>query len=123
MAAGKGVDIVCDCQNMDGKVKDADFDNVLFTNTIEHLFYPYSAISEIYRVLKLGGYCYATCPVEGYPYHEDPVDTMLRLSTLEDWKKYFNSAKWEIDLFKRVRAYRESFNRVDEVSLIRAKKI
>lgn len=123
MVEGEGVDIICDCQDMRRKVGDKIYDAVLFTNTIEHLFYPHSAISEIYRVLKSKGVCYASCPSTGYPYHEDPIDTMLRIATLEDWQRFFISGRWEIDLFKVIKSYRTNLHRVDEVTIIRANKL
>ena len=120
---GDGVDIVCDCQDMSREIKDETYDVVLFFNTLEHLFYTDKAILEIYRVLKPKGLCFSSCPAEDYPYHEDPVDTMLRLSTLVEWRDHFKETAWTIDVFKIVKSYRSQFNRLDVVSLIRANKI
>lgn len=119
---GTGIDIVADCQDM-YMIIDESYDIVFFFNALEHLWEPEKAVAEIYRILKLGGVCYASAPAEGYPYHEDPIDTLLRLTTMQDWKRFFVSSKWEIFLFKFLNEYRDVYHRLDTVSIIGVRKI
>ncbi len=53
--------------------KDGEFDNILVTEVIEHIFNPEQIISELNRVLKPGGMCLLTCPFN-WPEHEQPWD-------------------------------------------------
>ena len=120
--AGKGVDIVCDCQDMKKSIKNKSYDIVFFFNAIEHLLKPSMAVKEIHRVLKDGGICYASAPAENYPYHEDPIDTMLRMSSLGDWRRFFTEDKWNITIFKLLKVFRNQYNRIDGVTIIKAIK-
>jgi SAM-dependent methyltransferase len=80
-----GIDIVANVTDM-GNISDETYDIVLFFNGLEHIAKPKRAIKEIFRVLKKCGVLLASCPAE-YVYHPDPIDTMLRLKTSEDWQK------------------------------------
>jgi len=116
---GTGIDIVANCQDM-YMIRDRFYDIVFFFNAMEHLWEPEKAVAEIYRILKPEGICYATVPAEGYPYHEDPIDTMLRMSTVKDWKAFFTEDKWKIILFKVLKEYRIRYGRVDTITVIQA---
>ena len=122
MEKGEGVDIVADCQDMRQVIRDGYFEVVLFLNTLEHLLRPDQALVEIYRVLAVGGSCFASVPAFDYPYHEDPLDTLLRLSNLEDWRRYFTREKWAIVNFKLVTDSRLQPPRLDQVTIIKAIK-
>ena len=50
---GPGVDVVGDVYHL--PFKDEQFDNILCTEVLEHLPLPQTAISEMTRVLKIGG--------------------------------------------------------------------
>jgi len=40
------------------------FDMVIHLDVMEHLFNPFDALTEIYRTLKKGGFCFFTAPTE-----------------------------------------------------------
>ncbi|MCO6498454.1 MAG: class I SAM-dependent methyltransferase [Chitinophagaceae bacterium] len=52
---------------------DGEYDNVLTTEVIEHVFNPDEIIKELNRVLKPGGLLLLTCPF-AWPEHEQPWD-------------------------------------------------
>lgn len=54
-------------------VEDESFDSVVCTQVLEHLKNPNQAVSEIYRILKKGGYCLITVP-QINELHEEPHD-------------------------------------------------
>lgn len=64
--------------------KDGSFDRVLCLSLLEHVESPVTVIYEVFRVLVLGGCAVFECPAI-YPYHPDPIDTMLRPKTEGDW--------------------------------------
>lgn len=43
---------------------DDSFDFVIHLDVLEHLYNPFTALSEIHRTLKVGGYCLFTAPTE-----------------------------------------------------------
>jgi len=92
----KGVDIVCDCQDM-GIVDNNSYDVVIFTSGIEHLEFPKKALKEIKRVLKEDGFMVCSAPGV-YPEHNDPFDNMLRFPTRESWVSYLGK-DWVIESF------------------------
>jgi SAM-dependent methyltransferase len=118
-----GVDIVNDCTNM-VDVENNQFDIVFFFEGIEHIIDVSKALSEIYRVLKDDGVLYASAPGV-YPKHDDPIDTLLRLPSLESWERVLGSA-WIIDCFEKTqpvpakRSYR--FDKLVYSTTIRASK-
>lgn len=118
-----GVDIVNDCTNMID-IEDHKYDIVLFFSSIEHIAAPSKALSEIQRVIKNDGLLYASAPGV-YPRHNDPIDTMLRLSTCESWKSILGN-QWRIELFRKTRPIPAkpsySFKELVYVTVIRARK-
>ncbi len=68
---GQGVDIVADAHQL--PFKDEKFDNVLCTEVLEHLHSPHLAISEMKRVLKLGGKLILSTRFI-FPLHDVPND-------------------------------------------------
>ena len=66
-----GVDIVGSV--LDLPIPDSSVAGVLFQGVIEHIGSPEKAISEIYRVLKPGGYLYVEAPFLQH-FHYDPED-------------------------------------------------
>ena len=69
--AGQDVDILADIHNMSDIVGRERFDIVISCSTFEHIQYPWIAVVEICRVLKLGGLVFVqthqTFPVHAYP--------------------------------------------------------
>lgn len=89
----EGVDLV-------GDVLDANFqdtlsahqpDVLLCCNILEHLTDPQMFADACAKLVRPGGYMIVSVPLS-YPYHADPVDTMLRL-TPEQLRTFFPS--WE----------------------------
>ncbi|MBU3926059.1 class I SAM-dependent methyltransferase [Patescibacteria group bacterium] len=68
----KDVDVVADVHNL-SMFKDAEFENVLCTEALEHFYNPFLAISEIKRVLKKNGILILTTRFI-FPLHEVPND-------------------------------------------------
>ncbi len=64
-------DIVCDLHKI--KWKNSDFDTVIATEVLEHLYDPQKAVNEIFRVLKPGGVAILSTRFI-YKYHPDPHD-------------------------------------------------
>jgi SAM-dependent methyltransferase len=72
MFAGPGVDLVADAHDMH-MVADDSVDCVVTVSTLEHVRYPQQVVSEIYRILKPGGFVYINVPFV-FPFHADPDD-------------------------------------------------
>lgn len=53
--------------------KEGSFDSVLCTQVLEHVSNPFTTMSEIHRVLRVGGYAVLTMPAL-WPLHEEPYD-------------------------------------------------
>lgn len=119
---GTGVHIVGDCHDLH-MIGTGSYDIVFFFNSIEHLWNPTRAVSEIHRVLKSEGTCYASAPATGYSYHEDPIDTMLRLSSVKDWREFFPESMWDVIYFKFLEEYRLVYHRMDSVTVIQLVKL
>jgi SAM-dependent methyltransferase len=68
---GSGTDVVCDVTTL--PIRDASVDLVVSTGVLEHVAREKEFISEIRRVLKLGGTAYIEIPFL-QQYHEDPID-------------------------------------------------
>jgi SAM-dependent methyltransferase len=66
-----GLDVVGDLQRM--PVRDAAFDAVLCTETLEHLTDPESFLRETARVLRSGGRLFLTAPLH-FKEHQEPHD-------------------------------------------------
>lgn len=59
-------------------------DVVLCCNILEHVENPATVLHSAYRALKKGGHIFIESPT-AYPYHADPIDTMFRIGTTEEW--------------------------------------
>src|SRR3989339_113906 len=68
---GRGVDVVADAHDL--PFEDGKFDIILCTEVLEHLHSPHVAISEMKRVLKVGGKLILTTRFI-FPIHDDPGD-------------------------------------------------
>lgn len=70
-----------------------EFDFFLFNQTIEHLYNPFEAIKQIYKIIKPGGYVFTSVPTLNIP-HMTPIHfngyTPMGLAVL------FKSANFEI---------------------------
>ena len=67
----EGVDYLVDIHN--AGIKSNTFDTIIATEVLEHLYNPFKAVDEIYRILKPNGYLIATTRFI-YPYHGEPDD-------------------------------------------------
>lgn len=117
---GEGIDIVADCRDI--PLDDDSVDVILFFNLLEHVLRPHQVIDEIYRVLNQSGVCYASAPGADYPFHPDPIDTHLRLSTLEEWEEFFPSKLWDITLFECGKVYHAGHKKHLLISIVRVEK-
>jgi ubiquinone/menaquinone biosynthesis C-methylase UbiE len=50
------------CQNNSDLIPDEKFDIIICTEVLEHTLQPFSAVNEIYRILKVGGLCFISTP-------------------------------------------------------------
>ncbi len=70
---GEGVDIVGDVHKLSDYITSEHFDLVYCISVFEHLLFPWKAVLEINKVMKIGSYLYiSTHPV--WPEHEMPWD-------------------------------------------------
>jgi ubiquinone/menaquinone biosynthesis C-methylase UbiE len=60
---------------------DETFNKVIFSEVLEHVKNPQRVLSEIRRVLKVGGILLITVPNEKYPFLYDPVNRILETTT------------------------------------------
>ena len=67
-----GLDAVCDLHAL--PLKDNSVPFILCTQTLEHLNRPQLALSEMFRVLSVGGTIYCTLPFIGDAHHQEPYD-------------------------------------------------
>lgn len=81
---GDGVDIVGDVHDVGllERLAESQPDVLLLTNTLEHVPDPAEFAAACGRLLKPGGWAVVTVP-RSYPYHADPIDTLLRPSPQE----------------------------------------
>ncbi|MDA9894027.1 class I SAM-dependent methyltransferase [bacterium] len=75
----EGVDIVGDLTSDDfiNQLKSEKYDGILCSNLLEHLDNPIKITSSFSKLLSDNGVAIITVPYN-YPYHLDPIDTMLR---------------------------------------------
>ncbi|NUM47374.1 MAG: class I SAM-dependent methyltransferase, partial [Anaerolineales bacterium] len=66
------IDIVADIQNMKN-VESDKFDTIICTQVLEHVPNPFSAVDELYRILRPGGRLFITVPFLNN-YHMEPDD-------------------------------------------------
>lgn len=78
---GRGVDIVADATDM--PIEDNQYDVVICCSAAEHTTEPQKLVDECWRVLKEDGVLIFSVPAD-YPYHEDPIDTMLRIHSEDE---------------------------------------
>lgn len=76
---GPGVDIVGDLNSKDfvSRLAHMGFKSVMCSNMLEHVREPNKIISNLLSIVPRGGYLFVSCPYS-YPFHPDPIDTMLR---------------------------------------------
>lgn len=81
-----------DLHTISNSFKD-EFDFFLFSQTLEHLYNPFAAVADIYKIVKPGGYVFTSVPTLNIP-HMTPIHfggfTPMGLSVM------FKSAGFEI---------------------------
>lgn len=89
--SGEGVDMVGDLmdESFIQKLQAVEFNMILCSNLLEHVVDPDRICDSLLQISKPGGYLIITIPFR-YPYHYDPIDTMLR-PTPEKLYKMFPS--------------------------------
>lgn len=77
--AGPGIDLVGDLADPDffAFLAAEGFRSVLCANLLEHVPEPAVVAGRLVALLPEGGHLLVTCP-RRFPYHPDPIDTMLR---------------------------------------------
>ena len=78
---GPGVDVICSIYDLRDKFDENSIDAILCCDVFEHLPDPFSAINEIYHILKSGGKLFLTVPFN------------YRLHGSESTKDYFRYTK------------------------------
>ena len=72
------VDVIAYGENL--PFKDEEFDYVISSHVIEHIFDPIAAIKEWLRVIKPGGYVFTIAPLKQYvPYEHRPITQLSEL--------------------------------------------
>jgi SAM-dependent methyltransferase len=89
------VDVICPVTDL--KFPDEQFDTILCTQVLEHVFEHNKMMSEIYRVLKPGGHIILTVPFV-WELHEEPFDFFRY--TKHALKELFEHSGFEIDYIK-----------------------
>lgn len=81
MKAAEGVDEVGDILDpaFRARLREYDASLLVCSNLLEHLTDPQSFANACAELVKEGGYGLFSVPLS-YPYHPDPIDTMLRLT-------------------------------------------
>lgn len=84
LKAADGVDEVGDVLDpaFRERMRDYEADVMICSNLLEHLTDPRTFAAACGDLVKPGGHCLITVPYS-YPYHPDPIDTMLRPSPQE----------------------------------------
>lgn len=68
---GPGVNYVADIHDL--KMISDSFDTIVMTEVLEHLYNPFLAVDQLYRICKPGGVVIASTRFV-FPYHEEPYD-------------------------------------------------
>jgi ubiquinone/menaquinone biosynthesis C-methylase UbiE len=89
------VDVICLATDL--KFPDNEFDSVLCTQVLEHVYDHHTMMKEIYRVLKPGGHVILTVPF-AWELHEEPYDYFR--FTKHALKELFEEAGLKIDYIK-----------------------
>jgi len=74
-------------------------DIVLCCNILEHTLEPRRVLENAWRTLKPAGLLVMEGPAD-YPYHPDPIDTMLRPKTGEEWDELLGLDRWTRESFE-----------------------
>ena len=104
--SNRNVDINLDISKMDS-INDCEYDLVIASDVLEHVFDDFKAIEEIYRILKVGGRAIITVP-QGDNL-ENTIEDLTDLSPEEREKKfgikdhYRLYGKDIIDKFKKIK--------------------
>ncbi len=88
---GKGVDVVLDANDLVSRFGPASFDLVVSTEMLEHVRDWKTAIRQMKRVLKPGGFLVISTRGPGFPYHGHPHDYWRY--TVRDFERIFSDLR------------------------------
>jgi hypothetical protein len=110
LKAGDGVDIFGDLNDpqLVEKLKGLRIRSALCSNMLEHVEKPEITSMILYDILQPDGVLIVTVPFR-FPYHEDPIDTMLR-PTVQELSGYFPNMRTLIG--KRVESEKSYFEKI-----------
>lgn len=79
MRDGDGIDLHGDLSDdaFVSKLRHSGYQTVLCCNVLEHVAHPAAICAQLERLVPSGGHIVVTVP-NRFPYHPDPIDTMLR---------------------------------------------
>jgi hypothetical protein len=84
-------DIVCDIT--DSKIPDNEYDLVIMTQALEHIYEYKKALSELYRITK--EYLVIDCPWM-FPFHRDKVRPVNDWKDWDDYWRFSPTAMWKL---------------------------
>lgn len=104
-----GVDLVGDLNEelFRNHLKTLSIQSVLCSNLLEHLLEPQIICKSILDILPKGGKLIVTLPFQ-FPYHKDPIDTMLRPSVEELHLMFPGTKCIDYELVKSAISYLDS---------------
>jgi SAM-dependent methyltransferase len=94
------INYVCDLSAI--PVPSSFYDNILFTQVVEHLPDPSSVLREFLRILKPGGRLWFSGPLF-YPEHEQPYD--FHRFTQFGFKRLFKTAGFQLETLEWLEGY------------------
>jgi hypothetical protein len=101
-----GVDLVGDLNNGEFResLRQLGIRSVLCSNLLEHLEHPKVICESILNVLPKGGLIVVTVPYE-FPFHKDPIDTLLRPDVMELQKFFPGTSLLDSAIIKSHKSY------------------
>lgn len=108
MKNDEGVDVVGDLndEKFRESLKQKKIKSVVCSNLLEHLSAPQLICNSILDLLPSGGWIIVTVPYS-FPYHKDPIDTMLRPSISELHAFFPNTLLVESEIVVSTNSYKD----------------